>query len=84
MESIREKVIDAITIVTGKKSVDLSQMIDDNLMGTKMNLTPLELIYLFEKLEIDFSVKFTVEDLDNKDFYTINAITTRICDYASV
>lgn len=83
MESIREKVIDAITIVTGKKSADLSQMIDDNLMGTKMNLTPLELIYLFEKLEIDFSVKFTVEDLDNKDFYTINAITKRICDYAS-
>lgn len=83
MESIREKVIDAITIVTGKKSDDLSKMIDDNLIGIKMNLTPLELIYLFEKLEIDFNVKFTVEDLDNRDFYTISAITKRIFDYAS-
>ena len=77
MESIKEKVIEAIKMVN-KRNIDFSQMTDENLMGTKINMSPIELVYFFEKIENDYNIKFNVEDFDNKDFYCINTIAKKI------
>lgn len=84
MESIRECVINIIKMITKKQSDDLLKMVDDNLMGLKMNMAPIELVYLFDKLESNFGVHFSSDDLDNKDFYSINTITRKICDYKGI
>ena len=79
MENIQN---DVFAIIKDKLKIDLngkeSDLSEKNIFSNEINVTPINLIYLMVLIEKKYGIRFTEEDFDSSDFYTIKGMSSII------
>lgn len=69
----KNEIVDLIKKIKKINKLDES-LYNSNLCGLHFNLGYVDLLYLFFELEKKFNIKFTLEDINNYKFTSINNI----------
>lgn len=83
MERINKKLLSILSSSFSKNITD-EKNDDLNFFDSKVNLSALDMIYLVLLLEREFSIKFTEQDFDNTNFYTIKGMCETILSHITL
>lgn len=80
MEGIIKKVIEVLNEQTDSRTYDAS-IIDKSLFSVDVNLDPIQMVYLVLYVERFYGIRFTEEDFDSAEFFTLRGFCNKLYNY---